>query len=640
LLQRLIPVLLLLSTLAGCFHAELNGSVAGATITITELRSGTTVGDPIVSLDESVAQSTYPDWGDWNATLRHWFLGMLTLAPEHRQRLDPDQLYLVTASGGFDTDLLRDLAADDIPTAVDHQWHAIMSGEQLLEENYKVSALTEAVWRWIAADVEQSSNSELLARLDEIASALVPDINQDSRIDYSDILSWTRILVLQNPFQGDFESLNAFSEALVLGSSDSALDALAEAIIGPTTSTLYWRQLAADFDDKTYASADFLYAVVPDPNFCIAGELTEAARQRQLQALNQSRALHGLPAVVYSSQYDIAVQESALIQKANNYLSHFPVPEDNCFTTAGAEAAASGNLTGASSDLDPAEDMVGFINDSRNVSLLAAAGHRRSSLNPFMTYTSYGQVQGRSTQKVFSFAAEPTLSPDIQVDYVAFPYGNYPYLFISTDPEYPTPWSFTVVEDKQTSQGNLHDYFADARVSVTRLSDGATLATSNHYSDTSFFGVPNFFSWQVSDWEFDTRYRVDISNVSMASGEVRDFSYEVFLNFAKLVDRTEPLESGDRQTVVGLEGSIADGDDRDSYMLDLADSVTFSGSSQYSNQGFFIILYGPDKQLVIAEDSEFTVNLEAGTYTVVISSCSELSCYPAPVPTNYLVDIL
>lgn len=623
--------------LAGCLHAQLNGSVAGANITVAELRNPGVVVSSTVSSDEASNIALYGEeaWAGWNAVARHWLLGIFFA---DATVIDEDALYLVTASGGLETDLDRDLQVDSSPTPVSHDWRAIMSGEQLLAIGSSVSALTEAAFRWIEADIDELSDTALLDRLDAAAVGLVGDTNEDGVIDYGDVVSWTRIFDAQSTFSGDFARLNEFSLALVNGSTESELNELAAAIMAAGDDSDYWRQLASEIDDGNFASADFLYAIAPDPDFCETGELSQAAKDRQLETVNRIRALHGLAAVSYSEAYDEAAQEAALIQHANNYLSHFPAPGDACFTEAGAEASGSGNLTGGQRIIDPAEDMIGHVDDARNLSLVEAAGHRRSTLNPFEAYTAYGQVEGRSTQKVFSFDLEPEVQPLVEVDYVAFPYGDYPFLFLSTDPAFPTPWSFTVIEDKQERWGNRHDYFSGAEIAVTRLSDGAELAITSRYSDTEGFGVPNFLSWQVPDWEYDTRYRVEISDVSMASGAVRDFSYEVFIDYADLVELDEPLESGDRQTGRHLEGSIADPDDEDSYTLQLAGEVTVTASSQYSNQAFYVLLYGPDKQLVRGEDAGFSVTLEPGSYTVVISSCKDLSCYLVNTPTLYQVD--
>jgi hypothetical protein len=287
---------------------------------------------------------------------------------------------------------------------------------------------------------------------------------------------------------------------------------------------------------------------------------------------------------------------------------------------------------------DPAAEMIGFVDDSNNLGSLAAAGHRRSSLNPFMAYTSYGQVDGFSTQKVFGFDDEPAVLPDIAVDYVAVPFDDYPFLFMTRNGASSTPWSFTVVEDSQNIWSNQHDYFSGASVQVTRTDDGAALTVTDQYNDTLGFGVPNFLSWQVPDWELDTRYRVEISNVAMLTGQLRDFSYEVFIDYADLLDLTEPLEPGDRQAGNRVEGTLDDSDDRDSYVVELSGNIEFTGQSEFANQAFFVAVYGPDKQLIDARDEAFTLNLAQGNYTIVIGSCHNNTCYSHSNARSYRVD--
>jgi hypothetical protein len=255
-----------------------------------------------------------------------------------------------------------------------------------------------------------------------------------------------------------------------------------------------------------------------------------------------------------------------------------------------------------------------------------------------MAYTSYGQVDGFSTQKVFAFEDEPDVLPTISVDYVAVPYGDYPFLFMTRNGAESTPWSFNVVEDRQNIWSNQHDYFSGASIEVTRIDDGAALTVTEQYSDTRGFGVPNFLSWQVPDWQLDTRYRVEISDVAMLSGQLRDFSYEVFIDYADLIDLTEPLESGDRQSANRVEGTLDDSDDRDSYLVELSGNIEFVGESEFANQAFFVAVYGPDKQLIDARDEAFSLNLAQGSYTILISSCFNNKCYNHSNARSYRVD--
>ena len=250
----------------------------------------------------------------------------------------------------------------------------------------------------------------------------------------------------------------------------------------------YWQQYNADWVAGTYQEAAFLYAETPDVDACRAGRPTQAAKDRALEAMNQIRALHHLSPVQYSSRYDRQVQEAALIRAAGGK-GHYPDPNARCYTQAGAAGSATSNLwrftrNGRFVDLDPAFYVIDMTNDANNSTLVAAAGHRRWMLNPFATYMSYGQVEGAVALKVFGFDDEPVVRPQIEVEYVAFPYEIYPFNLLRDDP----PWSFSVVEDKTKIWGNTWEYFDHAAVTVTRVYDGVSLAISNRYADTQGYG--------------------------------------------------------------------------------------------------------------------------------------------------------
>ena len=152
----------------------------------------------------------------------------------------------------------------------------------------------------------------------------------------------------------------------------------------------YWRQYNDDLVAGTYREAAFLYAEEPDVDACRAGRLTQAAKDRALEAMNQIRALHRLSPVQYSSRHDRQVQEASLIQAASGYPGHYPEPSAKCSTSAGEEGSRTSNLFGglrnAVSNRDPASDMVGWTNDAGSRSRVEAVGHRRWLLNPFVAY--------------------------------------------------------------------------------------------------------------------------------------------------------------------------------------------------------------------------------------------------------------
>ena len=292
----------------------------------------------------------------------------------------------------------------------------------------------------------------------------------------------------------------------------------------------WWQQYNIDLVAGTYRTEEFLYDEGPDVDTCRAGRLTQGAKARALEAMNEIRALHGLEPVQYSLHYDNQVQQASLIQAANGFPGHHPEPSGACYTAEGATGSGTSNLTGSGFPGDPAFHMVVLTRDATYRSTVAAVGHRRWMLNPFAAYMSYGQVWGYSAQKVFGFHSEPTITPPIAVDFVAFPYETYPFNIVGEG----SPWSFSVVEDKGRLWGNQHPYFERATITVTRVSDGGNLIITNRYTDSSGYGLPNLLSWNVEGWDYDTFYEVEISGVGMKSGESRAFSYQVFIDRANL----------------------------------------------------------------------------------------------------------
>lgn len=396
----------------------------------------------------------------------------------------------------------------------------------------------------------------------------------------------------------------------------------------------YWTQVLSDINKQQYSTPLFLYHSEPNIANCDEGSLTEAAKLRVLEAVNEVRSLHELPAVAYSYYYDSQMQQAALVQKANNILTHFPPVTSDCYTQDAYDGSGTSNIHSSSFDNDPVENIIGWVNDSNNVSTISAVGHRRWMISPFLEYVSYGQTEGPAALKVFSFDQETSNTPIFDVDYVAFPYQKYPYIFFSdrlTNKR--TPWSFTVIEDKNSYWGNQSNYFANAVVSVTNTDTGESLDISDIYTDSSGFGVPNIITWSAQNWEYDTWYSVEISNVKMQDGSVQNYAYDVFIDYADLIDITRPLENGDNINNTNINGQLHNADDEDTYEVRLFGDTSITGSSQeFSNMAFFINLYDSRKQLVHSADSAFTLYLEDDIYTIEISTCSpQNSCYPSAI---------
>jgi len=415
----------------------------------------------------------------------------------------------------------------------------------------------------------------------------------------------------------------------------------------PLLDSSFWLQISKDLTEKTYAVDSFLYRSIPVPSRCIAGETSHQAKQRALRVFNEIRQLHHLAAIAYSNATDQEVQEAALVQKANNALTHTPPSSYNCYSQLAFDGSSNSNLHAGSAQTDPAADLIGYIDDANNISILAKVGHRRAMLNPFLGLTSYGQVQGSSALKVYDFTEEVSIRSSSIPDYVAFPFGAYPYLFFSDrKSDKPTPWSLSIIEDKTSIWANQFDYFNNAAVSVTHKDSGQSLAISHLFFDNDGIGVPNNLSWQVADWQYDTWYSVHITNIQMQSGQTKTIRYDVFIDYSDLIDISADLEAGDQLsgTVIGetfytMIGALPDNTDKDSYEIELpSGSMDFFGdSTQFSNMAFYISVYGEDKQLIASFDEPTTLNLSRGKHTIVVSQCNDNNsrCYSASI--NYSV---
>ena len=262
---------------------------------------------------------------------------------------------------------------------------------------------------------------------------------------------------------------------------------------------------------------ELLYAEVPNVDNCEAGRLTELAKNRALEAVNQIRGLHGLPPLKYSTLYDDQVQQSSLIQQANNFLTHVPPASSKCYTEEGWEGSRTSNISGGTKNRDPAASIIKLATDAYNLHTIAAVGHRRAILSPFKTYFSYGQVGNVATQKRGGFLKEPPLTPQVNVDFIAYPYGTFPDILLTSDP----PWSFEVLRKNQLNYSG--DLLGNSTITVTRVSNKEQLPIYNRYTG------PNFMSWKVEAWEYHTLYKVEIRNVTLKDESTRNYSYSVFI---------------------------------------------------------------------------------------------------------------
>ena len=222
--------------LSACFHIQLNGSVGGGVLTISPLRNPDNILATAVSWtpEDLLAVWGQEKFDGHSAFTKLVFVGITTLQPEG---LDPDALYLVSASGGEDYDPDVELGLTDNPVTVQGSWHTIASGQRILDGNLKVSTLTEALYRQMEARLADWSDEQIQARLDASAELVVGDVDGSGGVDYDDVLRWNRTLDGEF-FLHELAALDDLSDAITAGQPASMITEKARSVVGDHTLVL------------------------------------------------------------------------------------------------------------------------------------------------------------------------------------------------------------------------------------------------------------------------------------------------------------------------------------------------------------------------------------------------------------------
>lgn len=279
------------------------------------------------------------------------------------------------------------------------------------------------------------------------------------------------------------------------------------------------------------AQAAAIYTAAPNIAGCQAGQLTTATTSAMLANLNAIRALHRLPPVTYSAVDEAGAQQSALLQSANDSLSHTPPTTWKCYNQTGATVSGQSNLYGGfGGGLGFNSDdaiLAGWLTETNNV-VVDSVGHRRWLLYPFLGSVAYGRVVGASPTstradgaalKVFGSVgagvANGTLPP-----YVAYPYEDYPARYFDTG----SLMSFTVIASSNVnSSANRTVNFAGATVSVRQRNGGAMTVSKVSYDNVGY-GLANNLQWAVAGLQANTYYDVTITGV-VVNGATQNYSY-------------------------------------------------------------------------------------------------------------------
>ncbi len=205
--------------LAACEQVTVNGPVGGATITVTDLRSGEVIMTGELSKDLAAVESD-PNFVavDDLAYLRT--LGQFQL---HLLPVDPGRWYLVSLDGGFDYDVDEDQLVDGNPSTVLGPVRGLLTGAQMKATGHMFGSLSEAAWQWVREHYTVMSDSELASALDELAVSLVLDVWQPElgTVDYADLLAWNPLYYDTSLYKGSLPALEDMEDAIAAGASDA-----------------------------------------------------------------------------------------------------------------------------------------------------------------------------------------------------------------------------------------------------------------------------------------------------------------------------------------------------------------------------------------------------------------------------------
>jgi hypothetical protein len=141
-----------------------------------------------------------------------------------------------------------------------------------------------------------------------------------------------------------------------------------------------WKADRADLSEGTWTG---------NAMSCDVGDMDPNARAAALRSLNVYRWLADLPTMTTDPQKDMDAQACALLQRANNSLSHTPPSSWMCYMDAGAKAAGRCNISSG-----PAVSSVdGYMLDPGNETTI---GHRRWILSNSMGPTGIGGTDRHS----------------------------------------------------------------------------------------------------------------------------------------------------------------------------------------------------------------------------------------------------
>ena len=241
---------------------------------------------------------------------------------------------------------------------------------------------------------------------------------------------------------------------------------------------------------------------------------------------NAYRRLAGLDSVALSADYNTKAQTAAVVNAANNTMTHFPSQPANMsqdMYETGYAAAGQSNLAcylGYTTKSGPLAFSVDLWMDDSDAYNIAVLGHRRWFLNPAMGKTGFGCANYNSYVHTTAYAFDNSTTVT-DYDFISWPpSGNVP-----NNTEFFSPahaWSVSI----NPAKINTWDYSA-VTVELTRESDGKKWIFDNVNNssggffnvDTNGYGVSNCIIFRPENIsKYEGVYTVKINGLKSLTG--------------------------------------------------------------------------------------------------------------------------
>ncbi|MCY9624016.1 S-layer homology domain-containing protein [Paenibacillus thiaminolyticus] len=283
-----------------------------------------------------------------------------------------------------------------------------------------------------------------------------------------------------------------------------------------------------------YMKQKDIYEVMPKASVPYApGKLKPEYIADGVNATNVARYLAGLPDDIQPDwELQPQQQAAALVNAANNMLSHYPVQppgmEETLYKLGEKGTRASNISAGRSTFYESVIE--GYMSDS-GTSNIDRVGHRRWILNPAMSKTMFG-IAYTSEGYPYSamYALDKGRTQQVKYEYISWPASGYfpEEIFAPND-----PWSISLnVEQYDNSRTN------EIEVTLIRERDGKRWVFDQRdtdkegkyfHVDTNYYGIPYNITFRpdgIERFQDDDRFHVKINGIYDKSGQAAVIEYD------------------------------------------------------------------------------------------------------------------